>query len=590
MDLESECLGLESGGDNEVMITSERLSNFDGSKIANNGYCGSEHKYYHSSTNTKSEDIEVKPSEGSSPPAATKGYGLKKWRRIRREFSKDGSGNLDPSKILKRGLSASMANSVRPQELSIETRRKSDSSLSSAKAVVKNLGVGSSLESRWPGGPNFAAGTDSENSEDRSSKSSTTASVPKSRYEIPLLVGNARDKNRMNGFSGKNAVDSVQSGEKGKNWTEASKKLKGERVKIEKENSHSSMESDLRSSNFVFVQGAGSVTSNGRQSGMSTNCSGENSDEDQGGEQCYDEELQTGYNSNEIAGELEDLAQEDLLHGSWEVNGEKIENHSSSKDIDPLVESIVTLQSAQEALEREVQKLKRIGEIAIFDSLNHGSNLPSEFASLDPKIYETSSSELLHTGEITQNSSHFLGKQVKNLKQNVGRLESKIEEANALLKVQDAKVIELEYAVKSNESPKEEKRSTIESRRKEYIEMEAEMEDLFRQKIEAEVEYLAISRTIPKVRVAAADQVAMLPPQIFNELGDAESKSERLKREAEDLKTNCADIIETDQVLKLQKRISKVTSFFFVQFTLLFLVFLLFLFQLSPHYVGVVPT
>lgn len=345
MDLESECLGLESGEDNEVMITSERSSNFDGSKIASNGYCGSEHKYDHSSTNTKSEDIEVKPSEGSSP-AATKGYGLKKWRRIRREFSKDGSGILDPSKILKRGLSASMANSVRPQELSIETRRKSESSLSSAKAVVKNLGVGSSLESRWPGGPNFAAGTDSENSEDRSSKSSTTASVPKSRYEIPLSVGNAHDKNMMNGFSGKNAVDSVQSGEKGKNWTEASKKLRGERVKIKKENSHSSVESDLRSSNFVFVfvQGA--------ESGMSTNSNGENSDEDRGGEQCYDAELQTGYNSKEIVGELEDLAQEDLVHGSWDVNGENIENHSSSKDIDPLVESIVTLKSAQEALER----------------------------------------------------------------------------------------------------------------------------------------------------------------------------------------------------------------------------------------------
>ncbi|XP_058218999.1 WPP domain-interacting protein 2-like [Rhododendron vialii] len=578
MDLESECLGLESGEDNEVMITSERLLNFDGSKIASNGYCGSEHKYDRSSTTTKSEDIEVKPSEGSSPPAATKGYGLKKWRRIRREFSKDGSGNLDPSKILKRGLSASMANSVRPQELSIETRRKSDSSLSSAKAVVKILGVGSSLESKWPGGPNFAAWTDSENSEDRISKSSTAASVPKSRYEIPLLVGNVRNKNRMNGFSGKSAVDSVQSGEKGKNWTEASKKLRGERVKIEKENSHSSVEPDLRSSNFVFVQGTGSVTSNGRQSGMSTNSNGENSDEDRGGEQCYDAELQTGYNSKEIVGELEDLAQEDLVHGSWEVDGENIENFSSSKDIDPLVESIVTLQSAQEALEREVQKLRRIGEIAIFDSLNHGSNLPSEFASLDQKIYKTSSSDMLHPGEITQNSSHFLGKQVKSLKQNVGHLESKIEEANALLKVKDAKVIELECAVKSNESPKEEKRSTIESR-KEYIEMEAELEDLFKQKIEAEVEYLAISRTIPKVRVAAADHIAMLPPQIFNELGDAESKSERLKREA-----------ETDQVLKLQKRVCKVTSFFFVQFMLLFIVFLLFLLQLSPHYVGVVPT
>lgn len=230
----------------------------------------------------------------------------------------------------------------------------------------------------------------------------------------------------------------------------------------------------------------------------------------------------------------------------------------------------------------ELQKLRRVGEIAIFDSLNHGSNLPSEVASLDPKTYETSSSDLLHSGEITQNSSHFLGKQViKSLKQNVGRLESKIEEANALLKAKDAKVIELEYAIKSNESPKEEKRSSIESQQREYTDMEAKLEDLFKQKIEAEVEYLAISRTIPKLRVATADQVA---------IGDAERKSEMLKREAENLKTNYAEIVETGQILKLQKKICKVTSFFFVQFMLLCLVFLLFLLQLSPHYAGVVPT
>jgi chromosome segregation ATPase len=337
-------------------------------------------------------------------------------------------------------------------------------------------------------------------------------------------------------------------------------------------------------------KGADSVTRNGRQNGRSTNCDGENCDED-GVEQCYDEELRTGYNSIQKVGELDDLSQQDSVHGSWEFNREKVEIHRPSTDIDPLVESIFTLQSAQEALEREVQNLREIGEISIYDSSTLGSNLPSKFASIAQRIDEASSSDLLHTGEITQNFSHSPEKQVTRLQQNVDLLERKIEEANASLKAKDAKVIELEYAQKSNESPKEDTGSTIESRHEKYREMEAELEGVFMQKIEAEVEYLAISRTIPKVRVAAADQVAMGQPQIFNELRDAENKSENEKtQQAEKLKTYYADIVETDQVLKLQMKIFKVTCCFFVQSMLLFLVFVLFLLQLSPHYAGVVPT
>lgn len=338
-------------------------------------------------------------------------------------------------------------------------------------------------------------------------------------------------------------------------------------------------------------KGADSVIRKGRQNGRSTNGDGENRNEDWGVEQCYDEKVQTGYNSIQRVGELDDLSQPDLVRGSWEVNGEKVEIHRSSTDIDPLVESIFTLQSAQEALEREVQNIREIGEISLYDSSTLGSNLPSKFASVAKNIDEASSSDLLHTGEITQNFSHSPEKQVTRLKQNVDLLERKIEEANALVKANDAKVIELEYAQKSNESPKEEIGSTIESQNEKYREMDAELEGVFKQKIEAEVEYLAISRTIPKVRVAAADQVAMGQPQIFNELRGAENKSENVKtQQAEKLKTYYADIVETDQVLKLQMRIFKITCCFFVQSMLLFLVFVLFLLQLSPHYAGVVPT
>ncbi|XP_057461899.1 WPP domain-interacting protein 2-like [Actinidia eriantha] len=608
MDLESECSGLESVEDNEV-IAPENLENTEEKRIENNGSCVGEHSYDELLGDMKEEDIGVTGSPSTvkaptgGPTATAKGYGLKKWRRIRREFTKDGRSNVDTGKILKRGLSTPITNSTRPQGLSVDDmKQKSEDSLSSTSSMGKNLGFvedgfalhGSGLDSRFAVGSSFAAGTDSENSEDQSSKSSTAASVPKLRYEIPAVVGYARDKNKMRSLSGKNVVNAVQRGQQGKSRVETSKKPRGEWLKIEKENSHSSMESDSRSSNFVFVQGTNSVTSNGIQMGQSTNDNGEHSDESEGGEQHLGEELQNGYSKENVGG-FEDLSEEDVsADSSWKVKEEKVESHRSSTELDPLVESIFSLQSAQEALEKEVEKLREIGNerISLFDDSTRGSSLPLEFASVDPRIHEASSSDMLHSGEITQNSSHFLEKQVISLEQKVNLLESKLEEVNAVLEEKETKVIELECALMNNESPKEEMWRTVESQQKKYGEMEAELEGLFKQKIEAEVEYLAISRTIQKLRVAAGNQVAIFEeqkalalqrPQIFNGLGDSESKAEKLETYSE-------DIVRTNQVLKLQKRVCKVTTCFFIQSILLFVVCVLFFMQLSPHYVGVVPT
>ncbi|KAK8655118.1 hypothetical protein V6N13_107710 [Hibiscus sabdariffa] len=94
----------------------------------------------------------------------------------------------------------------------------------------------------------FVSATDSENSEDRSSESSTAASMPKMKN----LSGNTLD----------NSSEGVQ---QGKGIVGSSKKARGVWVKIEKENSHSSMESDSRSSNFIFTHGLISVTSNEKQ-------------------------------------------------------------------------------------------------------------------------------------------------------------------------------------------------------------------------------------------------------------------------------------------------------------------------------------
>lgn len=378
MDLGRECLGheeSESIEDNE--LNPDRIALIEGTKINNNGSCTIEKlssggEFVDNdvlSPGGKENDAQIfepldspptvpnkSPGLSGGSNSTTKGYGLRKWRRIRRDFVKDPSVSVDSGKMLKRGLSGSSNQAKPPNE----------GSIGSANILVKNSGVndnlvahGSSQDSRYAVGSAFTAtaGTDSENSEDRSSKSSTAASAPKARHDINAAMGHARDKNRTKNLSGKSSGTSIQRVQQGKPRAETTKKPRGERVKIEKENSHSSMESDSRSSNFIFTQGNFSATSNGKQSGTSANYDGENSDEAQADEKQFAEELRTGFNKENVD-EVEDLSQDDLAAvSSWEVKEEKGETDRPLTDQDPLVDSILALQSIQEALEKGVYAL-----------------------------------------------------------------------------------------------------------------------------------------------------------------------------------------------------------------------------------------
>lgn len=241
----------------------------------------------------------------------------------------------------------------------------------------------------------------------------------------------------------------------------------------------------------------------------------------------------------------------------------------------------------------EIQKLREIGTepVSLFDGSTEETALPPEFAYGDSSINEESTSDPLCSGERTQNSSEILETQVASLKQNMNLLENKLEEANTELKVKEAKVIELECALKSNEK--------MESLQNNHNEMEAEVEGLFKQKIEAEVEYLAISRTIEKLKVDAVDHFALFEQQktlaseqaqVLNELGDVESKAAKLKSQAEKLETKYEDVVVTEEVLRLQNRVYQLSSCLFMQLILLVLVIVFLLWQSSPHYEGVVPT
>ncbi|KAJ8765111.1 hypothetical protein K2173_010597 [Erythroxylum novogranatense] len=627
MDLGSECSAHESVEDNELATPPEySVSNLDeedddvdgeegsNNKIkANNGPCSIEiHGAGNASINTSKQGKHFKgglesehvgnsgnlsPLTAKSPatgsPPATKGYGLKKWRRIKRGVVKDVPVSVDNSKNLKR---PSSANPAKPTDLtSFEIKQNSEGSVRSVN-VLKNvafpdgfLNFGSSFDSRFAVGSAFMAGTDSDNSEDRCSKSSTATSAPRGRYELPAALGYLREKSRVKSLSGKGTASSSQRAQQVKVRVEGSKKPRGERVKFEKENSHSSLESDSRSSNFVLMQGASSVTSNGKQAGMPTNSDGENSDEAHADDRQFTEEVQAGY-QEENAGKVEDLSHDDLAAGSsWEGKEDKdnMTNNQPSTNQDPLTDSILALQSVQEALGTEIQKLGEIGKI---------NTASADFVSACEGIDESDLSDQLESQSTRKLTS--LESEVLYLRQSVMHLESRLEEARTKLKRNESGVGP-EAMLNHGVSLDVESGNTVELGQMNCKELEMEIDDLLMQKIQGEVEYLALACTLEKLRIDASNHIRLQKEQLQmvesehakeQSLLQEESKEIFLRKQAEELEKYKGDVLGTEEVLKMQKGVCKVTSCFFVQLILFVLVFELLVLQLSSRSSGVVPT
>ncbi|PIM99614.1 hypothetical protein CDL12_27890 [Handroanthus impetiginosus] len=286
-------------------------------------------------------------------------------------------------------------------------------------------------------------------------------------------------------------------------------------------------------------------TNNGIRGERPKEYDGENGDEVQGIEQRVSDGHQGGYHRDGERGS-EGLSPEDVdAESSWEVKEERSENRGSSRDQDPLVDSIFALQSAQEALEKEVLKLQEISN----DGSNDGNvpDLCTEFTDVEQKLQKRSSDGLQHSGGLQSSSG----------------------------------AVQSEVLGRGNRDE------------------ETDLEDLFRQKVEAEVEYLAISRTVQNLKIVAVDEITVLEEhkalaseqaRILDKLGDAENKASMLKKEAEKLENFCEDIVSADETLNLHKRVCKYGSCFLLQLVLLVVVLGLFVSKLSSNYMEVVPT
>ncbi|KAK8689303.1 hypothetical protein V6N13_088025 [Hibiscus sabdariffa] len=475
-------------------------------------------------------------SSPSTAKSTTKGYGLKKWRRIKRDIVKVPSPTtvIDGSKVLKRGFSGS-ENPTKPQPMeSTEIEQNSGPHIRPVN-TSKNANVASGFMMHSP------RSDSTENSEDRSSKSSTAASMLE---VLPTALEYVHRRNHMKDFSGKTGGNSSPSPrvQQGKGNVEISKKSRAESEKIEQESSPSSIRSDSRSSNFF-------MSSNGKQSGSSLNLDVKNVDQAREGEGKINEEVEAAYRK-ENSGEVGELSLDDLAADlSREAKEEKSENHRISLNQDPLANSILSLQSVQEALESEIHKLKEIGEEPT--SPDDGSvKMESIHADITFADQEISSSDRLNSEKISSTSGS-LETQIFTLTHKVKYLESQLEEARAVLRGRESKISKLETSVYGSGSRKEDLVSTAEMQQDKYREMESDLEGIFQQRMEAEIEFLALTRALQKSSISVGDRQTT----VFNEQTSLAGEQAHLlnKMVGEEFEKYYEDALGADKVSKMQR-------------------------------------
>ena len=148
-------------------------------------------------------------------------------------------------------------------------------------------------------------------------------------------------------------------------------------------------------------------------------------------------------------------------------------------------------------------------------------------------------------------------------------LERQLNEAEDNLKKKELRIAELETTM-SVESPQD---RAMEKKR--CMEMEAELQELFKQKLEAEVQSVVITRsTKDSSNLDRVDNKKFISEEALC-LSEIENK---------------AGQCEESEILQMQRRVIKFTKCLAMQLVLLLLVFVLFVLQLVPKSDVVIPT
>ncbi|XP_062192563.1 WPP domain-interacting protein 1-like [Phragmites australis] len=510
----------------------------------------------------------------SSPAAATKGRGLRRWRRIRRDqlgegYAAGGSahGDEDSEQLHKRRLPLAADALKGKHEPALVEEESSTASVKSrfvlpAPPAKLDPALGLLIASAG-----FSVGADSDNSEDRSSRSSTVASAPRvfpRHGHDALLFPRDRDRPRSRAagasLHGKNPRGARSRADKARVYTAA--------ASTEAENSRSSVESDLRSSNALKARQLGvGVTDNGVHKVLSHYC--DHSDAGQPSEEARS--AAGGYykvNGSSVVGRLVRRSADsgdDVEDTFDEGSVGKGHNGGMHSGADPYAESILLLQRTQEALENEIEKIVVIGK-------------------------EKSDDFDVHDDEWS--GSVHLEEPIEEVSERIKHLESRVEEASALIKEKDPIILELK-ALGQMQSGK----TAIDSTN--LLLSQSDLVRLYQEKMEAEIQCIILTRAYQTWATLAEDQMALYEAQKslsqdYKQLGlklrHAENRAVMLEEMAEKLRVQCKELSRSSEVLQLQSKASRVSLFCFVQFILLCIAIGTYLVRRLPSSTDVVPT
>ncbi|KAM0854194.1 hypothetical protein ACQ4PT_050581 [Festuca glaucescens] len=406
-----------------------------------------------------------------------------------------------------------------------------------------------------------AGGADSDNSDDRTSKSSTA--LPRHDFS---LAGFGRDRDRARSRAPGAAAHA-------KNLRTARARGVGARAvsvassTAEAENSRSSVESDLRSTGAAHARkSSAGISSNGVHKFLYTD--GEHSDEEAPSEHLRSPAGGFYKENGSVVGRMV-MGNGDLYahDNGFEGSIGKGENGGIHSGLDPYTESISMLQSAQEALENEIQMFVEIGKE---NSDNSTANYDENEWSGSPDCEEF---------------SEELGEKLKLLK-------SKLEEASSLIDEKNSRIFELDTL--NQTQPRE-----VALYNSKLLSLQSEVDQLLMEKMEAEIQCFILTRASEAWQPQTEDHHTLYEAQkslsedhkqLEVKLRHTENRAMMLQEMTEKLESQCKDLSNASEVLKLQAGASRASLFCSIQLVLLCIAVWTFITRFLPTPTEFVPT
>lgn len=309
---------------------------------------------------------------------------------------------------------------------------------------------------------------------------------------------------------------------------------------------------------YLTISNAGDAFSNNRHPIMSMSYDGDQSEDRQS------EEVQSAY--KKFSG-----GDEDMIRGFVNLDDNEEQNEENEwswvpQNDDPLAETISSLETAQEVLERFFKKNEVLE-----------SELGQEFGAEDSR---------------DDNRKPDIGLDALVMNKKMEYLEQKLKEASDTITEKELRLSNLEVLISSAHIP------TMQMAPIDIDQLEVELEHHLQEKIEAEIQCLVMVKARQSWVIQAEDQIALEEhkfsaredTRVLLKLRDTENKILMLKEKVDRLEAHEKELSGTTEVLRMQSRTFKIGLFGLLQLIMLCLSLKMFVGQDSIRFGDVVPT